>query len=100
MHIQQAHDLFSRRTNRSRFHVNISLDGQDAWPLAATAAASLSGQLDDCLTDYDLDAALDHFVQLHRAGIVGRDDLEAEIGRVMLALVDGEEEVATVSRCW
>jgi hypothetical protein len=97
MYVQQAHDLFTRRPHRSRFQVNLSLDGDDAWALVATAAVSLSGQLDDCLTNDDLDAALDSFLDLFYRGDVTRDDLEVEIGHVMLALADGEEELAAVT---
>ena len=93
MHVQQAHELFSRRRDRSMFEVHTSLRGEQAWPLSAAAAVSLSGQLDDCLTGEDLDLALGDFLQLYRHGIVGRDDLEAEIGRVMLSLADAEYEL-------
>ena len=96
MHVQQAHELFSRRRDRSAFEVSTSLRGEKAWALAATAAVSLSGQLDDCLTDDDLDVALDDFLRLYQSCIIGRDDLEAEIGRVMMALVDSEEELLVV----
>lgn len=94
MHVQQAHELFSRRRDRSVFEVSTSLRGDKAWALSATAAALLSGQLDDCLTDDDLDLALDDFLGLYRNCIIGRDDLEAEIGRVMIALA--EEALVTV----
>src|SRR5215469_11526950 len=97
MYVQQAHELFARRPDRSRFQVSLSLDGNDAWALVATAAVSLSGQLDDCLTNDDLDAALDAFLQLFYQGEVTRDDLEVEIGHVMLALADGEEELAAAT---
>lgn len=92
MYVQQAHALFARRRDRTRFPVTISLDGDHAWALVATAAATLSGQLDDCLTDDDLDAALDSFLRLYYRGDIPRDDLEVEIGHVMLALAEGEEE--------
>ncbi|HWB09812.1 MAG TPA: hypothetical protein VG826_11320 [Pirellulales bacterium] len=97
MYMQQAHKLFARRPNRSRFQVNLSLEGNDAWALVATAAVALSGQLDDCLTNDDLDAALDSFLELFYRGEVTRDDLEVEIGHVMLALADGEEELVAVT---
>jgi hypothetical protein len=97
MYVQQAHALFTRRRNRSRFQVSISLDGDGAWALAATAAAALSGQLDDCLTDDDLDLALDSFLRLYFHGDITRDDLEVEIGHIMLALADGEEEFAVAA---
>ncbi|HEV3339408.1 MAG TPA: hypothetical protein VG125_03595 [Pirellulales bacterium] len=97
MYVQQAHELFARRPDRSRFQVHISLDGNDAWALVATAAVSLSGQLDDCLTNDDLDAALDFFLKLFDRGEISRDDLEVEIGHVMLALADGEEELAAAA---
>lgn len=97
MYVQQAHGLFARWPNRSRFQVNLSLDGNDAWALVATAAVSLSGQLDDCLTNDDLDAALEFFLQMFYRGEIAREDLEVEIGHVMLALADGEEELAAAS---
>lgn len=96
MHVQQAHGLFSRRRDRSVFEIDTSLRGVKAWALSATAAVWLSGQLDDCLTDDDLDVALDDFLRLYRNCIIGRDELEAEIGRVMLALAESEEELAAV----
>jgi hypothetical protein len=97
MHVQQAHELFARRRIRTRFQLNISLDGNDAWALMATAAVSLSGQLDDCLTDDDLDAALNDFLRLYYRGDITREDLEVEIGHVMLALAESEELEAAVS---
>ena len=92
MYVQQAHALFARRRDRARLPVSISLQGDHAWALVATAAAALSGQLDDCLTNDDLDAALDGFLRIYYRGEISRDDLEVEIGHVMLALADGEEE--------
>jgi hypothetical protein len=97
MYVQQAHELFTRWRDRSRFQVHLSLDGNDAWALAATAAVSLSGQLDDCLTNDDLAAALDSFLDLYYRSELTRDDLEIEIGHVMLALADGEEELAAAA---
>jgi hypothetical protein len=97
MYVQQAHELFTRWPNRSRFQLRLSLDGNDAWALAATAAVSLSGQLDDCLTNDDLEAAIDFFLELFYRGEITRSDLEVEIGHVMLALADGEEELAAVA---
>ena len=99
MYVQQAHALFARRRDRTQFPVRISLDGDDAWALVATAAAALSGQLDDCLTNADLDAALDSFLGLYYRGEISRDDLEVEIGHIMLALAEGEElTLATLSQ--
>lgn len=97
MYVQQAHALFARRRDRTRLKVSISLDGDHAWALVATAAAALSGQLDDCLTNDDLDAALDSFLRLYYCGEITREDLEVEIGHVMLALAEGEELLASCS---
>lgn len=90
MYVERAHYLLARRKDRSNFDVGTSLSGRDAWPLVAAAAAFLSGQLDDCLDDDDLDDALAGFLAMYRLGLVSRERLEAEIARLLLKLTDCE----------
>jgi hypothetical protein len=92
MYLLQAHSLFCQRAVRSLPGIDLRLGDADAWMLAATAAASLSGQLDDCLTDHDLDDAVAEFLVLFREGVVTADQLDAEMGRVVLLLLEWSEE--------
>lgn len=97
MYIERAHYLLARRKDRSIFDVETSLSGRDAWPLVAAAAAFLSGQLDDCLNDDDLDEALEAFMHTYHEGLVTRERLEVETARLLLKLTDCE---AIELDCW
>ena len=88
MYVERAHYLLARRRDRANFDVETSLSGRDAWPLVAAAAAFLSGQLDDCLDDDDLDDALAAFLAMYRLGFVSRERLETEIAHLLLKLTD------------
>lgn len=84
----QAYSLLCSRADRSILPLDVLPGDEDLWPVVATAAAALSGQLDDCLTNDDLDDAIEQFLLLYRTGIVEREQFEGEIGRVMLELME------------
>jgi hypothetical protein len=88
----QAYELLSRRADRSiidiESDVSTNLTGIAAWPLVATAAAALSGQLDDCLTGDDLDDAIRRFLSDHSAGLISQERLEARVAQLLEDLCD------------
>jgi hypothetical protein len=92
MQAVQAYTLLGRRSDRSIIDINhdvtTSVGGVAAWPLVATAAAALSGQLDDCLTGDDLDDAIRRFLVDCDAGLICQDQLEGEIARLLGDLCD------------
>lgn len=92
MQAVQAYLLLRRRADRSiidiESDVSTNLAGTAAWPLVATAAAALSGQLDDCLTEDDLDDAIRRFLADYAAGLVSQERLEARIARLLEDLSD------------
>jgi hypothetical protein len=51
-------------------------------PLILTAAVSLSGRLDECEDDADLDAAARHGFALLDAGVITQEDINAETIRI------------------
>jgi hypothetical protein len=70
----EAHAMFDRREDRSAMPADIEVSGCDAWPAACVAACELSGMLDDCRDDRDLDEALEHFQSLLEMGVM--DDIK------------------------
>lgn len=52
-------------------------------PAMMCAAVSLSGRLDQCRDDDDLDDAVRHFLVLHESGVVSLDEWKREIHRVV-----------------
>lgn len=86
MNVTTALNLLRRRSAANRAEVfplrSCSTMPVDPWPIAALAAISLTGWLDDAADDGDLDEALDHFQSLFFGGVVSRQEWADEIVRV------------------
>ena len=96
MHVLTALDSFYRRRDRTILPADIEVDGTPAWPEAATAAAMLSGQLDDAVTDDDLDDAVRHFISLFEIGVLSQEQWDSAIQEVLCELLawGNEQEAA------
>lgn len=92
MDILAAHDKFAERSDRSIYPVGCKLAGMDYWPSIMTALASLSGMLDDCHNDADLDEAVQHTLTLLHAEILAESAVTDEAARVFKAVLDWVEE--------
>jgi len=93
----QAYTLFRRRIDRSIIDIDVdvmtNLSGAAAWPVVATATAALSGQLDDCVTNDDLDDAIRRFFVDYDEGLISQERFEAEIAGVLEELRDCESDL-------
>lgn len=73
MQLLEAHARFALRYESGEYapfaEVEYMPIDDDLQPLMMCAAASLSGQLDDCADDDDLDDAVRHFVTLVDGGV-------------------------------
>jgi hypothetical protein len=90
MTIFQAHRLFAARTDRRIGKDDLlsadELPAPELWPVIATAAAEMSGQLKSCRTDADLDAAVFEFGLRINRGEVTRQQFRAATLRVHTTL--------------
>jgi hypothetical protein len=87
MTLLEAHEKFAREYAEDRAALWAMLPegveprvlhGIDTTPTALTAAASLSGQLDDARNWSDLNAACEHFASLWAMELVTPEQLNAE----------------------
>jgi hypothetical protein len=84
MYLLETDGGFIGRHDRDVF--DDSLLDEVRWPLYMTAAAYLSGPLDDAEDD-DLDDAVRHFLTLLDAGMVDGGDWDRAVGLVWPALL-------------
>lgn len=56
----------------------LTVAGRDCWPAAAAALASLSGQLEEAVSEADLLDALAHGESLAFAGVLTKAQVKAE----------------------
>ena len=88
MDIAAAYRLLARRSVANRAEVFPLRPGSmacDPWPFAAAAAVALTGWLEDCEGDADLDDALRQFESLFYGGIVSREQWAKTIVEVAAA---------------
>lgn len=64
---------------RERFPHFVDHPDFDIWPSSQAAAASLSGQLEDCRTEADLKEAVEHFETLFNSETIDRETYANEI---------------------
>lgn len=76
-----AHAMFCLRADGGHSLLPSDCDLETA-PAFATALASLSGRLDTCETDDDLDEAVRHGFRLIREGVYDEKDIDAEVKAV------------------
>lgn len=94
MDMLTCHGMFARRTDRSVVPVRVEADfgnGRpvDVWASVMTAAVSLSGRLDECLTDEDLDDAALSYLGPIPEFVTGNDEaLTRETAIVLAELMD------------
>ncbi|MBI2480289.1 MAG: hypothetical protein HYV60_17145 [Planctomycetia bacterium] len=85
MDLLTAHGRFALRYDGGEYTPFAGIEYEpvddDLQPLMMVAAASLSGQLDDCLDDDDLDDAVRHFLSLFNSEVFTLAQWQAEIMR-------------------
>jgi hypothetical protein len=95
MDVLEAHGRLAARADRSilPFRAVIPCDSVpvDVWPAYATAHVKLSGRLDDCETEEDLDDAINHAQTLVSADIVSASEIQQETLRTIKDLVSWGE---------
>jgi hypothetical protein len=104
MDLLTAHDLLTRVVQKDGNCIRatmVSPDGieADCWPAAMTAAASLSGMLDDCRDLDDLQEAVSHFLTLLEAEVFTRDQWERETCEVVGAVMDWGDTLEGEAAC-
>lgn len=94
MEMLRAVEMLSARAphQREAFDVDARLYGADCWAEVATAAAMLSGMLDDATTDAELDEALAYFQTLHSCGVLSTEQLRETTNEVIAVLLAECEE--------
>lgn len=88
-----AHGMFDAREDRSILPADAEVGGCDCWPAVATSAAELSGRLDECQSDGDLDDAVRHFFTLLDIGVCNEDQLRDGAWDVLSTLEQWGNEV-------
>jgi hypothetical protein len=91
MDLLTAHAHFARRTDRSLCPVDLFVEINDrrvdVWPHGMAACASLSGWLDDCQDDDDLDEAVQHYGRCRGIGLFDGTDVDEEFERVVVHVI-------------
>jgi hypothetical protein len=85
MHLVEAHGLLAMMAEQQRppLPCQVTVGGEECWPAAAAALASLSGMLDDVSSPAELCEAVEHGCSLLRCGIIRPRDVRQEAGRVI-----------------
>lgn len=85
MNILEAHGRFALRYESGEYAPFADIDykpvDDELQPLMMCAAANLSGQLDECDDDDDLDEAVRHFLTLFDSGVFTLAEWQQEIMR-------------------
>lgn len=97
----EAHGTFASRIDRAICPVDLFVAGPDGepvdvWPAAMTAVCVLTGWLEDCHTDADLDEAVQHYgVCSVNIGLFTTEDFAEALKGVLTELMLWGESVTT-----
>jgi len=98
MNILEAHGRFALRYESGEYAPFADIDYEPVddtiQPLMMVAAANLSGQLDDCQDDDDLDEAVRHFLTLFESGVFTLAQWQDEIMRCFDVVAEFAESYA------
>jgi hypothetical protein len=89
----EAHERYALVPDHPEVFLTVRLPGGvevelPAWPALMTAAASLTGWLDDCQDGDQLPEAVGHFLACYESGVFTREQWYEEAGRVIQEVMD------------